>query len=146
MTGPIGRPFAFDAAANNHVEAIFKQPFDHQADTRRVVGRISVHQHIDVRFHIGEHAADDKAFALVRFQKYAGAGCASNRPGIVRRVVVENKNIRCRQRGAKIRYDFDDGCLFIVAICTTRNSLVRRRPISLFLSSIGKLSPAGNSF
>jgi hypothetical protein len=46
----------------------------------------------------------------MRFQKYAGAGCAGDRSGVVRRVVVENKNLRCRQRGAKIRYDFADGC------------------------------------
>ena len=84
VAGPIGRLFAFDAAAYHHVKPTLEQPFYHQPDARRVVCRISVHQYVDVCFYIGEHTTYDEAFASVLLQKHGCAGSTGDGSGIVR--------------------------------------------------------------
>ena len=75
--GAIGGVRPIHPDCHHHVEPVLKQPADQAARTRGIVGRVPVHQHVDIGLHIGEHAAHDVALALVRFPAHHRAGRAA---------------------------------------------------------------------
>ena len=66
MAAPVGRFFAVDTRADDHVEPLLNEPRDHRARARRIIGRVPVGEHINVSVHIGEHAPHHIALALMR--------------------------------------------------------------------------------
>ena len=80
-----------------------------------VIGVVAIHQHIKIRFDVGEHAAHDIALALAMFAAHDGAGFARPRHGLVAGIVVIDIDRRVRQRGAEIAHDLGDRGFFIVA-------------------------------
>ena len=64
MAAPVGRLRLVDARAHDHVEMLLEQCSIMRGSARRVVGRITVDQHVDVGLDVGEHAAHDMALAL----------------------------------------------------------------------------------
>jgi hypothetical protein len=72
-----------DAGADHHVEIVGDQAVDQLSRRRGIIGHIAVDQHIDLGVHIGEHAAHDIAFALVRRGAHDRAGRARLAAGAV---------------------------------------------------------------
>ena len=87
---------------------------DHRRRARRVIGGIAVDQHVDVGFHVAEHAPHDMALALALFLKDLGTGGTREGGGIIGRVVVVHVNCGGRQRHSEIAHDLGDRNLLIV--------------------------------
>ena len=107
--GDVGDPGAVD-----HIQAVLRQQAKHRGCRPRVVGIVAIHQNVCIRLDIGEHAADDVAFALQRFMPHDRSGGPGHARGIVAGVVVVDVNRRLGQRGAKIGDHFRDGDRFVV--------------------------------
>ena len=101
VAGAVGGLDVGDPRADHHIQAVFPHPPHHFGRRGGVVGIVAVHQHVDVSFDVGEHAAHDVALALQRLPPHHGAGGAGG-GGAVGRVVVVDVDGRVRQGGAKI--------------------------------------------
>ncbi len=80
-----------------------------------VVGQIAVGHDIDVGIDVGEHAADDMAFALLPLAANDGPGGARDLNGGVAAIIVEHVDRGGRQRGAKAGDGRGDGRFLIIA-------------------------------
>jgi hypothetical protein len=76
--------------------------------------RIAISHHIDVGLHIGEHAADNIAFALHPLCPDDGAGGSGNLYRLVGGVVVIDVDRRIGQRGTKVGHRLRNGRGFII--------------------------------
>ena len=88
MAEAIGRLLAIDTDGNDHVEPVLDKLADHRRRTRRVIGRIAVNQHVDVRFDIIEHPSHHVAFALMALAADDSACLPGNFDRAVGRVIV----------------------------------------------------------
>ena len=102
MTAPVSRRILVDARSHHHVETVLDEARDHGLRARRVVGGIAVDQHVDVGFHVREHAPHHVAFALAHLAAHGGAGGTGDLGGAVGRIVVIDIDGRVRQGGGKI--------------------------------------------
>ena len=67
--------------ADDHVELLGEQQVDHRRRGLGIVGQVAVGHDVDVGVDVGEHAADDMAFALLALgaDDRAGLGGATAR-------------------------------------------------------------------
>ena len=114
MAAPISGRLAVDARAHDHVEPLLDQPGDHGARARRVIGRVTVGQHVNVGIHIGEHAPHHIALALMTSRAAPPRRRLSDFNGAVGRVVVVDVDRRARKRGAKGADHLGNRGLFVV--------------------------------
>jgi len=115
MAGAISGLLALDARRHHHVEPLSEQFVDHRRRTRRIVGRVAVHQHVNVGFDVVEHPPHDMAFALRGLAADHSAGCARHLHRVVGRIIVIDIDRRRRQRRTEIGDDLGNSVLFIVA-------------------------------
>src|SRR6185295_19680196 len=111
----VGLLFLSDAATDDHVEIFIDQFLDHFRRTRRVIGRVTVDEQINIRLDVGEHPADDMTFALTRFVSDDSAGLTGDLRRAVLRIIVVDVNDGARQRLLKFLDHFRDRGLFVVA-------------------------------
>ena len=102
VTGPVGGLLLMDARRHHHVQPVLQQPGDHRRRAGRIIGRVAVHQHVDVGIDVGKHPPHHVALALMRLPPDDGAGRARDLDGAVGRVVVVDVDGRLRQGGAEI--------------------------------------------
>ena len=89
------------AGADDHVELLVEQLADQCRRGRRVIGRVAVGHHVDVRLDVGEHAADDMALALHPLGADDRARLGGNLAGAVAAVIVVDVDGGAGQRGAE---------------------------------------------
>ena len=81
----------------------------------RVIGVVAIDQDVNISLDIGEHAADDVAFALQRLRPHHGAGRARHRRCTICRVIIVNVNDGVWKGSAEIADDGRDRGFFVKA-------------------------------
>ena len=114
MAGAIGRLLAIDAGRHHHVEPLLDELCDHRRRARRVVGRVAVHQDVNIRFDVIEHPPHHVALALVGLAANHGARPPRGLDSAVGGIVVIDVDGRLGQRRTEIGDDLGDGALLIV--------------------------------
>jgi len=115
MAGPVGGLLAVGARRHHHVEPLGNELVDHRRRARRIVGRIAVHQHVNIGFDVVEHAPHHVAFALMGLAADHGAGLPGCGYRAVGGIIVIDVDGRRRQRGGEIGNNFGDRTFLIVA-------------------------------
>ena len=87
-----------------------------------IVGVVAIDQDIDVGFDIGEHAADDVAFALQALAPHDRAGRPRLQHRMVGGVVVVDVDHGVRQRPLEVRHDLADRGFLVSARDQHRNA------------------------
>ena len=114
MAAAIRRLVAIDARGNHHVEPLFDEHTDHCWCARRVVGRVTIDQHVDFGFHVVKHPPHHVALALIGLAADHGARRPRRFDGTIGGIVVINVDRRVGHRRAEIGDNLGNGLLFIV--------------------------------
>jgi hypothetical protein len=114
VAGTIGGLRSADAYAHHHVGIALDQRLDEPAGRARIVGQVSVGQHIDVGVDVGEHAPHDVALALVGLEPHDRGGGLRHLGGAVGGVVVVYVDVGGRQRATKVLDHLGDGGFLIM--------------------------------
>src|SRR5690606_16701069 len=88
VAAPVGGVVAVDPRPYHHVELLGQEALDHGRRAGGVVGGIAVHQHVDVRLHVGEHPPHHVAFALMALVAHLGPGGGRDGGRVVAGIVV----------------------------------------------------------
>ena len=115
MASSVGLHAPRHACAIDEVEIFFNHPADHARSGLGFVGRITVHQHINVGVNVGEHAADNISLSLASLVANNRARRPGDVDGAIARVVVVNVDCGRGQRLAKSLNGSTDCQLFIEA-------------------------------
>ncbi len=115
VAGPIGGLGLAFAAAHHHVELLAHQHLDHLRRGGGLVGRVAVHQHIDVGVHVREHPAHHMALAGAGLAADHRARLGRHLGGAIAGAVVEDIDPRVRQGGAEVGHHLADGAGLVQA-------------------------------
>ena len=103
------------ARSIDEVEIFFDHPADHARSGFGFVGRIAIHQHINVGVDVGEHAPDHVSLALAGLAANNRARGFGDVNGAIGRVVVVDVDCRRGQRLTKSRDSPSNGQFFVEA-------------------------------
>jgi hypothetical protein len=109
MAAAVSRLIAIDTGGDHHVQTLVDELGHHAGRTRRVVGRIAIDQHVDVRLDVAEHPPHHVALALIRLAANHGACPPRCFDGAVGGIVVVDVDGGIRQRRPEIGDDLGDG-------------------------------------
>ena len=136
MTWPIDPACCGNSRAVDHIQAIPHEAFDQSSSGCRVVGAITIHHHVDIRFDIGEHSSDDVALSEQGFYANYGPTIACDPcSGICRRIIVD-----VNQRNRQISAEFlnNDGNRFSLVVAGYKDCHAFVRPLGMFALEFGR--------
>ncbi len=103
------------ADTHDHVHLLGDESVDEAAGRRGIVGQVAAGEDVEVRFNIGEHAANHVALARPPLAADDGTRFGRDRGGAVGRVVVVDIDGSAGQEPAEFRHYLPDRRLLIEA-------------------------------